>query len=118
MATNRTPTRAISIRQPYVEQILRGIKKREYRRRPTNIRERVWLYVAKRPAPWPSEWRKVRRHPGDLPTGIIIGSVEIVDCRWDGRMNNYAYVLKAPKRLARKKTPKGQPTPCFWLPRF
>ena len=33
--------RAISIRQPYVEQILRGLKKREYRSRPTNIRERL-----------------------------------------------------------------------------
>ncbi|PYQ88659.1 MAG: hypothetical protein DMG02_17325 [Acidobacteria bacterium] len=34
------PTRAISIRQPYVELILRGKKTREFRSRPTNIRER------------------------------------------------------------------------------
>lgn len=33
--------RAISIRQPYVEQILRGEKRYEYRSQDTKIRERV-----------------------------------------------------------------------------
>jgi hypothetical protein len=117
MASDKRPIRAISIRQPYVELILRGKKKREYRSRPTNIRERVWMYAALRPAPWPQEWRKVRKSPGELPTGSILGSVEIVGCKWDERAQNYAYVLKAPKRLARAKNPKGQPTPCFWRPK-
>ena len=44
--------RAISIRQPYVELILRRRKTREYRSRRTNIRERVYLYAALRPADW------------------------------------------------------------------
>jgi hypothetical protein len=110
--------RAISIRQPYVELILRGNKTREYRSRPTNIRERVYLYASLRPAEWPSEWRKVGKRPGDLPTGVIVGSVEIVDCRWDDRMRCFAYVLNAPKRLAKHKRPIGRPTPCFWRPRF
>lgn len=38
--------RALSIRQPYAEQILRGEKKIEYRSRPTNIRERVYIYAS------------------------------------------------------------------------
>jgi hypothetical protein len=114
----RRPVRAISIRQPYVELILRRKKTREYRSRPTNIRERVYLYAGLRPAEWPAAWRKVRKHPGELPTGVILGSVEIVDCRWDARMGCFAYVLSAPKRLARPKKPIGQPTPCFWRPRF
>lgn len=38
--------RAISIRQPYVEDILRGKKKYEYRSRPTQIRGRVYLYAS------------------------------------------------------------------------
>jgi hypothetical protein len=33
--------RALSVRQPWVEQILRGIEKKEFRSTPTNIRERV-----------------------------------------------------------------------------
>ena len=38
--------RAISIRQPFVEMILRGTKKIEYRSRKTNIRECVYLYAS------------------------------------------------------------------------
>jgi hypothetical protein len=110
--------RAISIRQPYVEQILRGLKKREYRSRRTNIRERVYLYASLRPAEWPSEWRKVKRKSGDLPVGIIARTVEIVDCRWDRRTGCYAYILRSPVRFRRKRFPRGQPTPCFWRPRF
>ena len=37
---------AISIRQPFVEMILRGNKTIEYRSRKTNIRERVYLYAS------------------------------------------------------------------------
>ena len=41
--------RALSIRHPYAEQILRGKKKAEYRSRPTNIRERVYIYASLTP---------------------------------------------------------------------
>ncbi|MBI4768802.1 MAG: ASCH domain-containing protein [Deltaproteobacteria bacterium] len=39
--------RAISIRQPWVELILLGKKKAEYRSRPTKIRERVYIYASR-----------------------------------------------------------------------
>jgi hypothetical protein len=43
--------RALSIRQPYAELILRGIKTAEFRSRRTNILdERFYLYAAKGPA--------------------------------------------------------------------
>ena len=45
------PMRALSIRQPYAEQILRGTKLFEYRTRPTTIRERVYIYVSRKPGP-------------------------------------------------------------------
>jgi hypothetical protein len=54
---------AISIRQPYVEQILRGIKTREYRSVITNIRERVYLYASEK------AWRLVRLRPAGLLHG-------------------------------------------------
>jgi hypothetical protein len=41
--------RALSIRQPYAEQSLRGNKKIEYRGRPTNIRERMYIYASLTP---------------------------------------------------------------------
>ncbi len=42
--------RALSIRQPYAELILRGIKRIEFRSRPTKIiGERFWIYASKQP---------------------------------------------------------------------
>lgn len=69
--------RAISIRQPYAELILRGTKRAEYRSRRTNIRERVYIYASLRPADDTSGWRQIGREPGQLLTGVIVGSVEI-----------------------------------------
>lgn len=110
--------RAISIRQPWVELILRGDKKAEYRSRPTRIRERVYIYASLTPADWPKAWKKVGMQPGGLPTGAILGSVQIVDCRWDSRRDAYAYVLKDPKRLSKPLVAKNQPLPGFWRPKL
>ena len=53
--------RALSIRQPYAELILRGIKTIEYRSRPTRILgERFYIYAAGK---WP---RSGRVWSGDL----------------------------------------------------
>ena len=57
MTMIQRPTYAITIRQPYVELILRGIKKVEHRSRPTDIRGRVYLYASTRPADSPIEWQ-------------------------------------------------------------
>jgi hypothetical protein len=113
---NNEITRAISIRQPYVELILQGKKKFEYRSIATRIRERVYLYASITPADNPSFWKKVKKAPGELPVGLIVGSVEIVDCIEDEY--GYAYKLKNPKRLRKFLKPKNQPSPVFWKPVF
>lgn len=109
--------RAISIRQPYVEQILRGTKGEEYRYRPTNIRERVYIYASLKPADDEPEWRALRKRPGDLPVGKIVGTVEIVGCEPRGP-GDYAYLLARPRRLGKALVPRNQPTPCWWRPKF
>ncbi len=63
------PVRAISIRQPYAELILRGDKKKEFRSRPTNIRERLYVYGARKPAADTRSWRRANASPGELSTG-------------------------------------------------
>jgi hypothetical protein len=105
--------RAISIRQPYVELILRGEKREEYRSRPTNIRGRVYLYAAMKPGDR-KFWIQVRKEPGELPTKRIVGSVEIVDCR--PTKHGYTYFLANPRRLRTHLHPQNQPQPCFWRP--
>lgn len=109
--------RAISIRQPYVEQIFRRTKRFEYRSVGTKIRERVWIYASLKPADDPRRWRQVRKEPGDLPSGAIVGSVEIVGCIVRGP-RDYAYKLASPKRLSRPKHARNQPQPRFWIPKF
>ena len=104
--------RAISIRQPYVEQILRGTKKREFRSRPTRIRERVYVYAALRIA----DAAGTKLDLETLPKGVIVGSVEIVNCIDLGEC--FGYVLKNPRRYRFPVVAHDQPQPSFWRPRF
>lgn len=107
--------RAISIQQPYVEEILRGIKKYEYRSRQTHIRGRVYLYASLRPGDV-DRWRKLKLQPGELPTGVIVGSVEIVDCKAFEKGDYFGYRLKNPRRYKKFLKPKNQPQPCWFFP--
>jgi len=110
--------RAISIRQPWVELILQGRKKAENRSRPTNIRERVYIYASLTPADCPAAWRSLRMRPGELPAGAILGSVEVADCRWDPVEKSFAYILRKPERLDKPLYAKNHAQPCFWRPQF
>jgi hypothetical protein len=101
--------RALSIRQPFAELILRGIKTVEYRSRPTRIiGERFWIYASKQKAaggwqragkawsldlamaggerdvpPWMlelAEGLRMVKRGALLPTGVIVGSAVIERC--------------------------------------
>jgi hypothetical protein len=108
--------RAISIRQPHVEDILSGGKRYEYRNRLTKIRGRVYLYASRKPDPGAeSVWKRLKKQPGDLPTGVIVGSVEIVDCKCFGE-RDYGYALKNPRRYRKYLTTESRPQPLFFFP--
>lgn len=104
---------ALSIRQPHAERILSGIKPIEYRSRPTSKRERIYIYASNTPAA-PKFWRQVGLKPGDLPTGLLVGTVEIIDCRY--RNGEYEWHLAKPKRLKRSIKPKKHPQPSWFFP--
>ena len=106
--------RAISIRQPYVEEILRCSKKYEYRSRSTKIRGKVYLYASMKPGA-ESDWKRLKMQPGDLPTGVIVGSVEITDCKCFGE-KDYRYALKNPRRFKQYLSRRNQPQPLFFFP--
>lgn len=114
----KNPTRALNIRQPFVELILQGKKKFEYRSTACNLRERVYIYAGLKDNPHAASWRKVKAKPSDLPRGGIVGTVEIVDCHWDKKEKCYSWKLRNPKRLTKVLKATNQPTPKFWLPKF
>src|SRR5215217_4549196 len=99
--------RALSIRQPYAELILRGIKTAELRSRATSIvGERFWIYATRKkwsvagdqwsvkradnivvPRENPPEWMlelaeqlKLIEPGTELPMGVIVGSAVIQRC--------------------------------------
>ena len=107
------PKRALSIRQPYAEMILLGKKKVEYRTIPTNIRERVYIYASKTPGEV-DDFKKIKVNPGDLPVGVLVGTVEITGCT--GKPGDYEWHLSQPERLLKLLKPENRPQPVWFHP--
>jgi hypothetical protein len=106
-------TLALSIQQPFAELIMLGKKKWEYRSISTKIHERVYVYASKKPGP-KERWEKSGYKPGSLPTGVLVGSVEIIGCK--GNPGDYSWKLARPKRAKRMVKPKNRPTPVWFHP--
>ena len=111
--TNSTIKRALSIRQPYAEQILRGTKKIEYRSQRTHIRERVYIYASKTPGP-ARVFAAMDAQPGDFPVGVLVGTVEVVDCT--GVPGDHEWHLANPERLPELLKPDSHPQPSWFFP--
>ena len=106
------PEMAISIRQPYAELILRGVKTTEFRSKPAKRRGRVFLYAAERPGP-DAVWARHGLEIGTLTTGLVLGTIDIMTCVDLG--NQFGYRLNSPKRIEPRK-PVGHPQPTWFRP--
>jgi hypothetical protein len=108
--------RAISIRQPWAEEILKGDKKFEYRKTPCRIlNERVYIYAS--PKVEKKELRRFKElglRPGELPTKVLVGTIEFKSCT--GSRGNYEWGIKNPERLLRYRKPVGKPKPIWFYP--
>jgi hypothetical protein len=131
---------ALSIRQPYLELILRGIKKAELRRRTTHVvGQRFYLYAAKgngkrptretiwsrdlavaTPPPWMIELAaQIELIPPDesLVTGMIVGTALIDHVEKPTSADDlYRWVLSDVKRLDKPRKPQRQPQPTWFRP--
>jgi hypothetical protein len=105
--------RALSVRQPYAERILTGEKVIEYRSRPTKIRGRVYLYASKTPGDVEA-FEEDGYTVGELPTGLLVGTVELVDCT--GGAGDYEWHLARPQRLRKPLAVERMPQPGFFWP--
>lgn len=96
---------AISIRQPWAEQVLTGEKTEEYRSKPTHVRGRIYIYASLTPDTPEAE---------DLPRGVVIGEATLYDCREDEY--EYAWLLKDPVRWDMPREPTQRANPVWFRP--
>jgi hypothetical protein len=127
-----SPDLALSVRQPWAELIMRGIKTIEVRSLPTHKRERVYVYASLGRADAVDEERVQREHGLDLdalPRGVLVGTVDIVDCQpvrpsdseaagFTIRRGDpsFGWHLERPVRTERLRSPARQPQPIFFRP--
>ena len=109
--------KAISLRQPWAEEILMGIKRVEFRGSPTKHRGPIYIYASmgRVEAEQEAEWE--REHGisvNGLPRGVVIGTVEIVGCKKDD--NCFAWQLANPKRLQKPMPPVEKAQPVWFHP--
>ena len=123
----QTPTRALSVRQPWAELILRGLKTAEYRTRATRvIGEPFYLYAAKSPGP-AEAFARFGCDADGLPTGLLVGTAVLVGCRRVGRdpgpeaafgatAGCWAWDLADVRPLAVPVAPRRHPQPTWFRP--
>ena len=108
--------RALSIRQPFAEAILRGAKTSEFRSGPTAIRERILIYAGLKrytdddERQIADEFDMADVDLDNLPRGVIVGSVELYDC--DGG----EWFLRNPQRAVHPVPPTNRPNPVWFYP--
>lgn len=108
--------RALSIRQPFAEAIMRGAKTTEYRSAPTKIRGRILIYASqtrygeKEEADFLEEFGIENTVVDDLPRGVIIGSVELHDS------DEGEWYLREPQRASKCIAPLNHPNPVWFYP--
>lgn len=127
------PIRALSLRQPWAELVMRGDKTIEARSRTTKKREVVQIYASMGRLPKAEERELGEKYELDieaLPRGVLVGTVEIVGCRLltkadskaacflveDEHLTLNAWLLKNHHRFESPRAPENKAQPSFFFP--
>ena len=112
--------KALSVRQPDAEAIMRGVKPIEYRSCLTNVRGRIYIYASTRRYRAEEEAEMLQMYGigdvnvDDLPHGILIGTIELWDCTGSG--GKYEWHFRNPERAAELLKPTKTPRPIWFNP--
>jgi hypothetical protein len=101
----KTPTKAITVRQPWAWAIVNGYKDVENRSRRTDQRGPLLIHAAQKMDPdgfqflW--ELGLHRKLPDDLPRGALVGEVNLSDCQYGYESDwalrgNWQWILTRP----------------------
>ncbi|HLP81164.1 MAG TPA: ASCH domain-containing protein [Nitrosomonas sp.] len=104
----------MSVSQFFTKQIMTGKKNIEYLRQPTKIRGRVYIYATK--SPWLDVLEEIDKKPCDYDLGVLVGTVEIIDCKKKWWSAAYHWILANPQRLEKLIEPKRRPQPVWFKP--
>lgn len=106
--------KALSIRQPHAERILRGLKTVEYRNSATKIRGRIYIYASNKLDGDAELGDDLGVPLKELPRGVVVGTVEIIDCTEDD--GQFEWHLANPVRLPEPIPPIEHPQPVWFHP--
>lgn len=123
---------ALGIRQPWAELILRGEKTIEIRSSQTQIRGTIYVYASRKLATTPHAVKAALKAGIDvttLPTGVLVGTVEIVDSFPAAEehasaagvpaellQGKFGWKLANPKRLKKQIVPEFLPYGVWFYP--
>ncbi len=108
--------KALSMRQPHAEAVMRGVKTIEYRSGATNIRGRILIYATRTRYEAEVEQEMMDNYGiddascDDLPRGVLVGTVELFDS------DEGEWHLRLPERLATLLKPSKSPQPVWFDP--
>jgi hypothetical protein len=103
--------RALGIQQPYVEQILCGTKREEYRTKPLVTFGPSLLYASKTAG----EYAGTLYKHGELPTGLVVGIIDLIGCKKYG-YNDYGWEIANPRRFHEPIAPYKRPFSSWFYP--
>jgi hypothetical protein len=112
--------RALSVRQPDAEAIMRGIKSVDRRTQATNIFGRVYIYASRarytpgEEAEMLSEYSMEDVSCDDLRRGVVIGTVYLCDCV--ATEGAYLWHMRNPERAKRPRVPTHPPKGLWFTP--
>ena len=109
--------KCLSLRQPWAEEIMRGTKTVENRAKSVKHRGKIYIYASlgRNSAEDEADAAEEVGYPiDDLPRGVVIGTVEIVGCEFNGE--GFEWQLANPVRLARPLPPNERPQPVWFHP--
>jgi hypothetical protein len=110
--------RALSVRHPWAELILRVEKEIEFRNYPTDVRGTDYTYASATRYPAEDEQEMQTEFDLDLdnrPRGVIVGTVEVYDYQQDAD-GGYEWLIRSPTRLRKPLKPKRKPKPSWLFP--
>jgi hypothetical protein len=114
--------RALPIRQPHAEAIMRGVKPIEYRTWLTRVRGRIFIYAAcgryskKEEARLMATYGMAAENCDDLPRGVLIGTVDLWECTPGDSERAWQFHVRNPERLKTLLRPTTRPNVKFFYP--